>query len=1675
MAEKQRGSSGSIFAKLSKKFGSSSASSVSASASALGVASANTGPAAASANAAAANTATVSAPYLLPASDGILPAGSSASLSTAHADGSDRTTTGTSEAAASPFVPAVGSQHGGSPSGFAKNSSLLAQSAGGNAPIPAFASAPTLPGKLPQQSDAPQPLASAVEAASQVHSSQSGQQLAAGSLASRTPAGASPTQRPSAPLNAAADAVSHGSQSQQQQQQQQQQQALAPAARSQDAPSLGRLNIAAARSATVHAQRAYPASANPSSVSAQGLASIPIAASRGPLHHQQHHQQQPQQQQPDRSGQSASSAGLPLSQVNAQMRQSNHALSHHDRPSSGSVLASTPAGASGLGAAGASGFGATGSLGNSSSNLAAAAGSLGGPHTLADRALHQSMSRLNMHGSRHLSGSATNLAIPAASAAASRSAHQPPLSSGPGQTAPWSAFSAKQSAVGPAHIHHGTSMTSIDAASGGGSMQPKSPFAVAAAPASSFASQAPAKQPQSDAQLAHDLDAPDHPEQQPPASPTKAAAAAAAAAPLLSSSKATKTEHQPQSPRDAHAHAYTQSPATSPTKMRALHGLPMSATASASASASAYRPSPLSPSPQAFADAQPFPQSKRQEPAATTTSQSTTESMRGSQLAGHSHSRTSSTSSINSASSAAGPAFRPAPINTSIARQLAASASQGLPSAQPQQPLSAALPARAASGISASTLGDPRSRSASMSGKPVDMTADDLIAKLRAAVASKLTSPSSQQTIQAGSGASLASFSDATDGRKPESASRSRAQTTWSKQASPLSPTGTSHAANASMTSPTHNTPGSPTKSPLSPAVQQQTSAFPSNAGAVHGLQRGNTLLQLRTGHLTPRSRSGSKSAFDYSKLNPKTPLSASNSQAAFAATGVGHGPPTSSSGSPTRQVQFQDPASLPGTASPRSAFAMSTALDDPAGSGYFGTVDGQAAGSGSGRSSVVARSAFDNAAKPGLMNRPHSSSIGGGPRPSLQRPRNYSNASTTGPPPKGGLTPSLSGVSLQQLLQKQPKQDHAAGESDGAHGQVESDAQQTRSTNASAAPSPTRQEPQAPATSAAGGLQPGRPKAPVLQTGSKDAAAPPPAAAAASSGPSSSQSASEKLKESLAQARSKRSATLSTIAAERPKPASSSLSHASASQTSVAASRQQALQASLQAGGDPSSQPASSSTGADGPPIPAGAFAASKTGATDTRPPKPVTAPAPSAFQPSRLQGHAGPAGSAPFMPIATGNLQPSMPPSSSSSGSLLHRSLLVAQASQIGGGLEPILSQPTTPMGSDSALSRTSLGSLGRASPVSRSAASLADEEAQGNGGRSLAAVERQPVQQLSPLLSARPASAAAAAAAASTGKAAPGSATAAASAGGVGNANGAGQTRRAASGRGTLISDSDASHMASAPPPSITSPTAASMLPSANPSVPQGVAGATAGGAAGGAATTSTAKPPKPAPGPAADTSNSSNSDTKSADMHVGPSRSAMDGATPLMPKSPLVRQQSQLAIIGSTEALFIQEQQKREALEQQQQQQDEHDNEQHRSEGTDSVRDMPSMPPLPPLPQHVAPDSGAGIHRKQSAGNLSMAASSLPSVRSSVVERPSTTVVPPDDQDEQLDPLYVRCFPQTSPGLCVLEPGWDTQVFQDQKYNIWRRCMLEVLQQQIDYPLITTPDLSAALHDEFFNES
>ncbi|OAJ39564.1 hypothetical protein BDEG_23399 [Batrachochytrium dendrobatidis JEL423] len=83
------------------------------------------------------------------------------------------------------------------------------------------------------------------------------------------------------------------------------------------------------------------------------------------------------------------------------------------------------------------------------------------------------------------------------------------------------------------------------------------------------------------------------------------------------------------------------------------------------------------------------------------------------------------------------------------------------------------------------------------------------------------------------------------------------------------------------------------------------------------------------------------------------------------------------------------------------------------------------------------------------------------------------------------------------------------------------------------------------------------------------------------------------------------------------------------------------------------------------------------------------------------------------------------------------------------------------------------------------------------------------------------------------------------------------------------------------------------------------------------------------------------------------------------------------------------------------------------------------------------------------------------------RSSVASEYDSDTDPIFDEDSGL----VRCFKRSESGMCVLEQGWDSEVYADPRYNIWRRAVLEILQQQTDFPLIMPTDLFAAIMDDF----
>lgn len=80
-----------------------------------------------------------------------------------------------------------------------------------------------------------------------------------------------------------------------------------------------------------------------------------------------------------------------------------------------------------------------------------------------------------------------------------------------------------------------------------------------------------------------------------------------------------------------------------------------------------------------------------------------------------------------------------------------------------------------------------------------------------------------------------------------------------------------------------------------------------------------------------------------------------------------------------------------------------------------------------------------------------------------------------------------------------------------------------------------------------------------------------------------------------------------------------------------------------------------------------------------------------------------------------------------------------------------------------------------------------------------------------------------------------------------------------------------------------------------------------------------------------------------------------------------------------------------------------------------------------------------------------------------------------------------PAVLKWFPDDTPGLYALDDGWEEQVFEDKRYDSWRKVMLESLiikyqeqpqqqqqQQQYncvyDYPLVLPPELGVLLMDD-----
>ncbi|KAJ3181818.1 hypothetical protein HK101_009915 [Irineochytrium annulatum] len=59
---------------------------------------------------------------------------------------------------------------------------------------------------------------------------------------------------------------------------------------------------------------------------------------------------------------------------------------------------------------------------------------------------------------------------------------------------------------------------------------------------------------------------------------------------------------------------------------------------------------------------------------------------------------------------------------------------------------------------------------------------------------------------------------------------------------------------------------------------------------------------------------------------------------------------------------------------------------------------------------------------------------------------------------------------------------------------------------------------------------------------------------------------------------------------------------------------------------------------------------------------------------------------------------------------------------------------------------------------------------------------------------------------------------------------------------------------------------------------------------------------------------------------------------------------------------------------------------------------------------------------------------------------------------------------RTYPKGTSGLHQLEIGWEAEGFENAKYEVWRRVMLETLQQQIDHPLLMPPELNFLLRED-----
>ncbi|KAJ3296518.1 hypothetical protein HK104_001525 [Borealophlyctis nickersoniae] len=125
------------------------------------------------------------------------------------------------------------------------------------------------------------------------------------------------------------------------------------------------------------------------------------------------------------------------------------------------------------------------------------------------------------------------------------------------------------------------------------------------------------------------------------------------------------------------------------------------------------------------------------------------------------------------------------------------------------------------------------------------------------------------------------------------------------------------------------------------------------------------------------------------------------------------------------------------------------------------------------------------------------------------------------------------------------------------------------------------------------------------------------------------------------------------------------------------------------------------------------------------------------------------------------------------------------------------------------------------------------------------------------------------------------------------------------------------------------------------------------------------------------------------------------------------------------------------------------------------GARSTTALSGPAPAKPSQQGSVPNIGEGGPSLGSMGSVGSNIGSLPEVTLSAT---SIRVQPKDE-------VMVEPFERSSSGLFNLEPGWENEEFEDPKYNVWRKAMLETLPLQIDYPLLLPPELVALVMEDF----